>query len=381
MGTGSLTVPSLTYNGSNELISTSRSSYTYDYNGNLISKSGSNGATSYAWDYENRLASVTLPGSGGTVTFKYDPFGRRIQKSGPAGTTNFLYDGANIVADLDVSGTVLARYTQGSGIDEPLASVTGLGAAFFEADGLGSVTSLSGASGVTDTYTFKPFGITTANGSNPNRFRFTGREWDQETGLYYYRARYYDPAIGRFTSEDPLGFGGSGPNVYSYAFNNSPNLTDPSGMASCDCNTPPAGPTQVPWADIDSDIHEAMEVSANEPLSYSVPWFVQMVQKGGAWDYDSYYPSNSTTISDPYGNYHFGAVCNAMGYSLWQCQGGGGLAQYAGDISNGLHGNGWHLSGSGLWPLIPPYGDRKKDSELIRLGWQYADWRRRCHVQ
>ncbi len=228
----SLTVPSLTYNSSNELISTSRSSYTYDYNGNLISKSGSNGATSYAWDYENRLASVTLPGSGGTVSFKYDPFGRRIQKSGPAGTTNSLYDGANIVADLDVSGAVLARYTQGSGIDEPLASVTGLGAAFFEADGLGSVTSLSGASGATDGYTYKPFGITTADGSNPNRFRFTGREWDQETGLYYYRARYHDPSVGRFISEDPTWFHG-GINFYAYVGNNPTHFIDPTGLAPC----------------------------------------------------------------------------------------------------------------------------------------------------
>jgi len=62
-------------------------------------------------------------------------------------------------------------------------------------------------------YTYKPFGITTATGTNPNRFRFTGRKWDQETGLYYYRARYYDATVGRFVSEDPLGFGGSGPDV------------------------------------------------------------------------------------------------------------------------------------------------------------------------
>jgi len=131
----------------------------------------------------------------------------------------------------------LARYTQGSGIDEPLASVTGLGAAFFEADGLGSVTSLSGASGVTDTYTYKPFGITTANGSNPNRFRFTGREWDQEAGLYYYRARYYDPAVGRFISEDPIAFEG-GVDFYAYVQNNAANYADPFGLcqlASMQC--------------------------------------------------------------------------------------------------------------------------------------------------
>jgi RHS repeat-associated protein len=226
----SLTVPSLSYNSSNELLSTSRSSYTYDYNGNLTSKTNSSGTTGFTWDYENRLTSVTLPGSGGTVTFKYDPFGRRIQKSGPAGTTNYLYDGANVVTDLDLNGAVLARYTQGVGIDEPLASVTGFGTAFFEADGLGSVTSLSGASGLTDTYTYKPFGITTATGSNSNRFRFTGREWDSETNLYYYRARYYDPQTGRFISEDPTSFQSGDVNFYVYVSNFPTGWVDPFGL-------------------------------------------------------------------------------------------------------------------------------------------------------
>ena len=226
----SLTVPSLSYNSSNELVSTSKSSYAYDYNGNLTSKTNTTGTTGFTWDYENRLTSVTLPGSGGTVTFKYDPFGRRIQKSGPAGTTNYLYDGANAVTDVNASGAVVASYTQGSGIDEPLSSITAVGTAFFEADGLGSITSLSGASGVTDTYTYKPFGITAATGSNPNRFRFTGRESDQETGLYYYRARYYDPNTGRFVSDDPIGFSGS-INFYSYVSNNPVFFSDPTGLA------------------------------------------------------------------------------------------------------------------------------------------------------
>jgi RHS repeat-associated protein len=218
------------YNASNQLTSLPGATYTYDYNGNTTSKSDSNGTTGFTWDYENRLTSVTLPGGGGTVSFKYDPFGRRIQKSGPAGTTNYVYDGANVVTDLDANGAVLATYTQGAGIDEPLASVTGLGTAFYEADGLGSITSLSGASGITDTYTYKPFGITTATGSNPNRFRFTGREWDSETNLYYYRARYYDPNAGRFLSEDPIGIDNL--SRYIYSRNRPLDLIDPSGLTS-----------------------------------------------------------------------------------------------------------------------------------------------------
>src|SRR5215472_16389606 len=77
----SLGVPSYTYNSSNELTSTSAATYTYDSNGNTLSKTISGNTTQYTWDFENRLTSIVLPGSGGTATFKYDPVGRRIQKT------------------------------------------------------------------------------------------------------------------------------------------------------------------------------------------------------------------------------------------------------------------------------------------------------------
>lgn len=73
----------------------------YDANGNTSTKADANGTTTYTWDFENRLTSVVLPGTGGTVTFKYDSFGRRIQKSLSSGTTNYLYDSADPVEDLD----------------------------------------------------------------------------------------------------------------------------------------------------------------------------------------------------------------------------------------------------------------------------------------
>jgi type VI secretion system secreted protein VgrG len=63
-------------------------------------------------------------------------------------------------------------------------------------------------------------------------YTFTGREWDKETGLYYYRARYYDPMEGRFISKDPIGFDGGDVNLYGYVGNNPENLTDPSGLAA-----------------------------------------------------------------------------------------------------------------------------------------------------
>jgi len=207
-----------------------------DNNGNTATKVDSNGTTTYAWDSQNRLASVTLPGSGGTVTFKYDPFGRRIQKVSPAGTTNYLYDGANVIEEVDSTGTVLARYAQGAGLDQPLDVFTGSATKYYDADGLGSVTSLADISGsLTDTYVTDSFGNTTASsGSTRNPFRYTARDLDSETGLYYYRARYYDPHIGRFISEDSVRFA-EGANFYRYAENNPVEFTDPFGHGAWSC--------------------------------------------------------------------------------------------------------------------------------------------------
>jgi YD repeat-containing protein len=111
------------YNSSNQLTSTPATGYTYDNNGNTVSKTDTGGTTQYAWDFENRLASVVLPGTGGTVSFKYDPFGRRIQKSSASSTVNYLYDGDNTLEEIDQNGNVLAKYARTQGIDEPLAEV------------------------------------------------------------------------------------------------------------------------------------------------------------------------------------------------------------------------------------------------------------------
>jgi RHS repeat-associated protein len=225
----SLGVSSYTNNSSNELTGTSNASYTYDYNGNTTSKTDSTGTTGYTWDFENRLTSVTLPGSGGTVTFKYDFFGRRIEKISPTATSIFVYDGQNVVETTNGSGTETASYTEGPNADEHLA-MRGATTSYYEQDGLGSVTSLTNSTGsVTQTYAYDSFGNQTASsGSLTNFFRYTGREFDTETGLYYYRARYYDPMTGRFLSEDPIHFK-AGVNFYSYVNNNSVLLSDPVG--------------------------------------------------------------------------------------------------------------------------------------------------------
>lgn len=220
------------YNNSNELQSRNSASYSYDNNGNLTSKTDSAGKTTqYTWDTENRLVSVVLPDSGGTVSFKYDPFGRRIQKSAPGGTTNFAYDGVSIVGEYDGNGALVAKYAQGVSIDEPLAMWRQGSIAYYHADALGSVTSLTDGNGANlATYTYDTFGnVADSTGTILNPFRYTGREWDQETVLYYYRARYYDGANGRFLGEDAARYRGASLNFYSYAINSPAVLKDPDG--------------------------------------------------------------------------------------------------------------------------------------------------------
>jgi RHS repeat-associated protein len=149
----------------------------------------------------------TAVGSG--VSFKYDPFGRRIYKSSSAGTSIFAYDGDNLVEETNSSGAAVARYTQTQNIDEPLAMLRSSTTSYYEADGLGSITSLSTSVGaLAQSYTFDSFGkLTASSGSLTNPFQYTAREFDSETNLYFDRARYFDPQTGRFLSEDPIQFG------------------------------------------------------------------------------------------------------------------------------------------------------------------------------
>ena len=233
--TASLGVSSYTTNSSNEMTANSNASYTYDSNGNTLTKTDSSGTMTYAWDYENRLTSVTLPASAGTVEFKYDPFGRRIEKISPTATSIFAYDGDNLVETTSASASEVASYTQNQGIDQTLAMVRGTTASYYEQDGLGSVTSLTNSAGsVVQTYGYDSFGnATSSSGSLTNFFRYTGREFDTETNLYFYRARYYDPADGRFVSEDAARFAG-GTTFYEYTGNNPIAFIDWSGNCPID---------------------------------------------------------------------------------------------------------------------------------------------------
>ena len=200
-----------TYNAGNQLIAENGIAYSYDKNGNLITKVDADGTTiyaHYAYDYENRLIRVVKP-DGIVVEFRYDPFGRRIEKKvtedGIATVKRYFYDNEDILFEYDESGNIGNRYIHGLGIDEPLALINGHGNYYYHADGLGSVVALTDTGQtVIQTYEYDSFGnLKDQKERIKQPYTFTAREWDKEIGLYYYRARYYDANVGRFTTKDP----------------------------------------------------------------------------------------------------------------------------------------------------------------------------------
>jgi len=214
-------VSTATLDSANELAVWGTVTPIYDANGNLLN----DGGNSYVWNGRNQLILM----NGSAESFQYDAFGRRAAKTILGTTTNYLYDGANIVQEL--SGTTPTANLITGRVDEYFQRTDSTGAASFLTDALGSTVALTNASGGNVAqYTYDPHGNTTVAGSSTSAFQFTGRENDN-TALYYYRARYLSPGIDRFISEDPLGLAG-GINDYAYAGNDPVDNADSSGMLS-----------------------------------------------------------------------------------------------------------------------------------------------------
>jgi len=215
-------VASAVYDADNRLTNWGTTSLSYDANGNLTA----DGTNTYTWDTRNQLMSLS---GGSTASFDYDALGRRESKTINGTATNFLYDGLNMEQELNGT-TPTVNYLTGAGIDETLSRTDSSGTQSYLTDNLGSTMALTNSAGALSTsYSYEPYGNTTATGTtSTNALQYTGRENDG-TGLYYYRARYYSPAYGRFISADPIGLLG-GINEYAYADGNPVNLSDPLGL-------------------------------------------------------------------------------------------------------------------------------------------------------
>lgn len=221
------------YDTANRLLEDDQFLYAYDALGNLIARTGkaTGQRTGYQYDTLNQLVRIDRP-DGTTVTYRYDALGRRIEKNVDGAITRYVYDGSAILLEFDSANTLAARYSHGPGIDRPLAMERGGQSYFYLSDHQGSVRYLTDAAGAqVNRYEYDSFGRLLVRDENvANPYAFTGREYDPESSLYYFRARYYDPQVGRFLSEDPLGYSGGDPNFYGYVGNDPLNRTDPNGL-------------------------------------------------------------------------------------------------------------------------------------------------------
>ena len=203
------------FDAANRLVEDDDFTYAYDANGNLTQKTDKAGdLTAYTYDAENQLTRIDFP-SGGFAEYRYDGLGRRIEKSVNGTATRYVYDNEDILLQSDGANTLMARYTNGPGIDKPLIMDRDLDTSgtfedkerfSYQADGLGSITELTDSTGtVVQAYVYDSFGqIVQQVGIEPNPYTYTGRELDVESGLYFMRTRYYDAATGRFISADVI---------------------------------------------------------------------------------------------------------------------------------------------------------------------------------
>jgi RHS repeat-associated protein len=240
---------SYSYDG-DQLATAGGEEFLYDPSGNIVQRKGSAATIQYQYDVEGRLTGAASS-QGAKLGFAYDAIGDRVARRDDRGTTYFLNRGDELVEELDEDGNSRALYVYGPGIDHPLAMLRNGKTYFYVADGLGNVALLTDGDGnVAASYETDAFGrLLSPLPALPNPFVFAGREYEAAIGLYYNRARYYDPALGRFLSPDPL-IGRPNKvgsyNRYAYALNAPTRYRDPSGLDNTVNNTLPYGPAPPP---------------------------------------------------------------------------------------------------------------------------------------
>jgi RHS repeat-associated protein len=238
---------------SHRLTSDDSKNYSYDQRGNLtLEQDRTTGArTAYGWNIRNQLlrvdffASAGVPAPSRTLLFTYDPLGRRASKTDNGALQRFTYDGDDLVGTLDAGGGVVAFNVFSGVTDEPLSSTTGGSAKTLYGNHLGSISALADGPVLTHSYRYGPFGeTTTPSSADSMSFRYAGREKDTDS-LYFYRARYFSPAMRQFTQSDPIGLAG-GINTYAYVGGNPISYTDPTGLETMICARELGGSTGSP---------------------------------------------------------------------------------------------------------------------------------------
>lgn len=211
----------ISYDAANRLTVWDGNTIAYDLNGSMTAGLGQ----TYTWNERDQLTA-----SSGTATgaYTYDGTGRRQAKTINGTKTQFLYDGEQPIQERTSSNTLRASILTG-GVDEIFSRTEAGATQSYLSDAIGSTLSLTDGTGAkTVDYTYEPYGkASNDNSAANNSFQYTGRENDG-TGLQFNRARYYDPQLGRFISEDPIGLAG-GINSYIYVNGSPINYVDPTG--------------------------------------------------------------------------------------------------------------------------------------------------------
>ncbi|MEI6368009.1 MAG: RHS repeat-associated core domain-containing protein, partial [Planctomycetota bacterium] len=201
------------------------------------------------YDHRNQLTKVERKSNGTDidlrVEYQYDAWGNRTQRSvdlngdafGDATVTKFLLDGSDVRADLATDGSLITLYLLGDRVDQRLARIDMTGSLFGQywhlTDNLGSLRAVVDSTGaVVDALAYDAYGniISETDATYRGRYAWTGREIEAEVHLQFNRARFYDPALGRWISQDPMGFDAGDSNLYRYVNNAPTNGTDPSGL-------------------------------------------------------------------------------------------------------------------------------------------------------
>jgi len=219
---------SFAYDGNDRLVSDATTTYAYDNEGNLVKRitKATGETTSYTWSAEHQLIGITRPDGTATV-FRYDPLRRPVEIDEGTSVTRYAYDEKNIAAEYDATNTLTAAYVHDpTQTNRQLEMVRGGQRYFYLSDAQRSTTVLATLTGsVATSYTYTAFGTPSQSGDLINPFAYTGQFYEPKAGLLLFPLRGYDPALGRFASEDTL----PSVNPYTYVLNSPPNLTDPTG--------------------------------------------------------------------------------------------------------------------------------------------------------